>query len=223
MAPELIITSDGSHTLHVPELNENYHSKHGALHESLHVFIRSGFDQVQLNEVRILEVGLGTGLNALLTVKAAADSNKKIFYTAVEAFPLPSSITSQLNYPQLLGHPQAQAWFDKIHSSEWGVESSVTEEFTLTKQHTTLQLAALPGNFFDLVYFDAFAPQKQAEMWTQEVFAKCYGAMNDDSAFVTYCAKGRVKRDLRSVGFVVESLAGPPGKREMIRARRRKS
>jgi tRNA U34 5-methylaminomethyl-2-thiouridine-forming methyltransferase MnmC len=221
--PELVITSDGSHTLRVTSLNENYHSTHGALQESMHVFIHNGFDKINLTEIRVLEVGLGTGLNALLTAKAAANSQKEVYYTAIEPFPLPGTLTSQLNYPQLIAHPKAILWFDKIHSGEWGVETSLSNEFKLLKQQATLQSVNLPGNFFDLVYFDAFAPQKQAEMWTREMFAKCYDSMSNESSLVTYCAKGQVKRDLRSVGFVVESLPGPPGKREMIRAIRRKS
>jgi tRNA U34 5-methylaminomethyl-2-thiouridine-forming methyltransferase MnmC len=221
--PELVITSDGSHTLRVTSLNENYHSTHGALQESMHVFIHNGLDNTNLNEIRVLEVGFGTGLNALLTAKAAANSCKEIFYSAIEPFPLSADLTSQLNYPQIIDHAQAKLWFEKIHSAEWGKETSIHGGFKLLKQRVTLQSVNLPGNFFDLVYFDAFAPQKQAEMWTREMFSKCYDSMSDESSLVTYCAKGQVKRDLRSVGFLVESLAGPPGKREMIRAIRRKS
>jgi tRNA U34 5-methylaminomethyl-2-thiouridine-forming methyltransferase MnmC len=224
MNPELITTSDGSHSLYVAELNENYHSTHGALQESLHVFITHGLDyRPDLSSVRILEVGLGTGLNALLTVRAAVDAGKAIDYVAVEAFPLPDAITSRLNYPALLGDPRASEWFESIHSAPWHQQTDIAGNFKLTKLQSKLQDVTLQGNFFDVVYFDAFAPQKQPEMWTTDVFKKVYDAVNEGGCLVTYCAKGQVKRDLRSVGFQVESLPGPKGKREMIRAIRRKS
>jgi tRNA U34 5-methylaminomethyl-2-thiouridine-forming methyltransferase MnmC len=224
MDTELIITSDGSHSLHVPDLNENYHSTHGALQESLHVFIRHGYDyQRTLSTISVLEIGLGTGLNALLTVKAAEEVGKSTFYTAVEAYPLPDNVTRQLNYPVMLDHPQAGAWFARIHSATWGIEELITDKFKLMKVGGRLQTVVLPGNFFDVVYFDAFAPQKQPEMWSRDLFMKVYDTMKEQGCLVTYCARGQVKRDLRAVGFLVESLPGPPGKREMIRATRRKS
>jgi tRNA U34 5-methylaminomethyl-2-thiouridine-forming methyltransferase MnmC len=223
MDPELIITSDGSHSLRVPVLNETYHSTHGALRESLHVFVKAGFDHVASSTVCVLEVGLGTGLNALLTVKAAVEAGRQVAYYGIEAFPLSQNLTAQLNYAALLDHPQSKEWFRCIHDAAWGSVSAIAEGITLTKIHGAIQDTEWPGNFFDLVYFDAFAPQKQPEMWTPDVFAKVHGAMKSGGILVTYCAKGQVKRDLRSVGFSVESLPGPPGKREMIRATRLKS
>jgi tRNA U34 5-methylaminomethyl-2-thiouridine-forming methyltransferase MnmC len=224
MNPELITTSDGSHSLHIAEINENYHSTHGALQESLHVFVRQGLEHKhELSSIRVLEVGLGTGLNALLTVKAAVDSGKVITYVAIEAHPLEDTLTSRLNYPLLIDDHRASQWFNSIHSAPWGREVDIADSFRLTKLHRKLQDLTLEGNFFDVVYFDAFAPQKQPEMWTTDVFRKVYNAINEGGCLVTYCAKGQVKRDLRSVGFEVEGLPGPPGKREMIRAIRRKS
>jgi tRNA U34 5-methylaminomethyl-2-thiouridine-forming methyltransferase MnmC len=219
MNPELITTSDGSHSLYVAEFNENYHSTHGALQESLHVFIMHGLDyRPDLSSVRILEVGLGTGLNALLTLRASVDTGKSIDYLAVEAFPLPDAITLRLNYPALLGDSRASEWFESIHSAPWDQQSDIAANFKLTMLRSKLQDVTLQGNFFDVIYFDAFAPQKQPEMWTSDVFKKVYDAVNEGGCLVTYCAKGQVKRDLRSVGFQVESLPGPKGKREMIRA-----
>src|SRR5690348_2802183 len=142
MGHELVVTSDGSHTIHVPELNENYHSTHGALQESTHVFIKMGFGNLRAQiDVRILEVGFGTGLNALLTVLAAEESGRKVQYTAIEAFPLQPDVTSKLNYPQLLQHPDSMKWFDAMHAAPWGVATQITPGFSLTKHHVTIQIA----------------------------------------------------------------------------------
>ena len=162
---------------------------------------------------------MGTGLNVLLTVESSEKSKLTTNYTAIEPYPLSPSITSELNYPALLQSNDAGLWFGKIHSASWGHETRIADFFVLTKINSTLQSAHLsPG--FDVVYFDAFAPQKQPEMWTPEVFTRIYGLMTEGGLLVTYCAKGQVKRDLRTAGFAVESLPGPPGKREMIRARK---
>ena len=220
MQLELQVTSDGSHTLFNPHVNECYHSTHGALQESLHVFIKSGLEHIasQARVVRILEIGLGTGLNALLTVQAAHDKNLRIEYTAVEAFPLEAEIINALNYPEVIGNPLAAKWFEYVHAVPWGSIQAITPFFKLTKINGRLQDTHLEPKSFDLVYFDAFAPQKQPDMWLPEVLVKVAGAMVDGACLVTYCAKGQVKRDLRAAGLIVEALPGPPGKREMIRA-----
>lgn len=225
MDVELLVTSDGSHTLHNTVLNETYHSTHGALQESLHVFIRSGFDYVadRFDTVRILEIGFGTGLNALLTVQAAREMNREVVYTGVEAFPLDPRVVSELNYPGMLDNVDAATWFSQIHSAPWGDTVAINSNFTLTKLNSRIQDLDLAPESFEVVYFDAFAPQKQPEMWTADVLNKVAASLTDGGCLVTYCAKGQVKRDLRSAGLDVETLAGPPGKREMIRATRRKT
>ena len=230
MFRKLIKTKDGSHSLYVEELNEHYHSIHGALQESRHVFMEAGFKSLitgfSLREkkktVTILEVGLGTGLNVLLTILENFQTKQDVSYTALEAFPLSNSLLSDLNYTDLLTtttqtKENVQLIFDAIHSSEWNKEVEITQQFRLNKLHTTLQQVELTG-MYDLIYFDAFGPVVQPEMWTQEVFLKLMNAMNNRGMLVTYCAKGSVKRTLKEVGFKVETLQGPPGKREMIRA-----
>ena len=215
----IITTSDGSHSLLNAELNETYHSVHGALQESLHVFIKNGFDHIvekfHGSTMEILEVGFGTGLNALLTLQAATVSKSKVRYTSIEAFPLEENIWRKLNYTKSVGY---NSFFDQLHSSRWGADQTIGDNFVVHKIHAPLQLAELARNNYDLVYFDAFAPNKQPEMWDLETLTLVAYSMKQGGVFVTYCAKGQVKRDLKSLGFNVETLAGPPGKKEMIRA-----
>lgn len=218
----VIQTADASHSLYVQELGESYHSIHGAIQESKHVFIQSGLKQFvpqthDVNPLNILEIGLGTGLNALLTLIESEQCDIAIQYTAIEAFPLENNLTEQLNYIELLDARQYKAAFDGIHSSDWNKTVRYTEKFELCKLYTTLEKAVFePG--FHLVYFDAFGPRVQPEMWTDEVFMKLFSVMMQNSCLVTYCAKGEVKRTLKRSGFTVESIPGPPGKREMVRA-----
>ncbi|MCU0356688.1 MAG: tRNA (5-methylaminomethyl-2-thiouridine)(34)-methyltransferase MnmD [Cyclobacteriaceae bacterium] len=214
---EIISTQDGSHTLRLAALNETYHSIHGAVQESKHVFIRHGFEAKVLqgnHDLHILEVGFGTGLNALLTVHASRQHHVKVYYHSLEAYPLDEAIWSQLNYP---GETERNV-FHQLHRVEWNHWNSITENFEFFKDTNKLEDALLQATTYDLVYFDAFAPEKQPEMWTIAVFQKIYDAMKPGATLVTYCAKGQVKRDLKSIGFTVEALPGPPGKREMIRA-----
>jgi tRNA U34 5-methylaminomethyl-2-thiouridine-forming methyltransferase MnmC len=221
MDVELQLTSDGSHTLFNPLLNETYHSSHGALQESLHVFIKAGLEHLASRRfVRILEIGFGTGLNALLTIQAAHALDLQIDYTAVEAFPLDPQIIETLNYPHLIGEPLVVEWFSSLHATPWEQSQAITQHFSLLKHNARIQDLELTNSAFDLVYFDAFAPEKQPEMWHPEILKKTADALSDGGCLVTYCAKGQVKRDLRAAGLIVESLAGPPGKREMIRATR---
>jgi tRNA U34 5-methylaminomethyl-2-thiouridine-forming methyltransferase MnmC len=209
----IIQTTDGSHTIKNELTGDTYHSVHGATQESQHVFLKNGLDfflnQHSSKQVKILEVGFGTGLNALLTLQQHADI--QIQYTALEPYPLPTEISQQLNYN---GKDELLA----LHACAWNSPQRISKNFTLTKLQTTLEQAQFPENFFDVVYFDAFAPSSQPELWTQQAFSKIRDVMTRPSVFVTYCAKGQVKRDLKSVGFVVESIPGPPGKREMVRA-----
>lgn len=215
---EIILTRDGSQTLRNTELNETYHSIHGALQESLHVFIQQGLEhklQQRLPELSMLEVGFGTGLNAWLTAQQIADRDVLVNYISLESFPLGHAIWSKLNYAS---DPRGLRLFEKVHSATWDEPVLVTPNFSLHKIKSTLQQAILASAKFDLIYFDAFAPEKQPEMWTLPSLEKVVEAMKPDAVLVTYCAKGQVKRDLRSLGLVVETLPGPPGKREMIRA-----
>jgi len=204
----IITTSDGSHSLLNTELDETYHSRHGALQESLHVFIKNGLEVLDLDEINIFEVGFGTGLNALL----AAQSNKKINYTSIEAFPLPEEVYSQLNY-------EPRTLLQDLHRAAWNFKSQILN-LSLTKLHTTLEAVQLPPNHFNIIFFDAFAPSKQPSMWELPMLKKVCDSLTQGGLFVTYCAKGQLKRDLRSLGLEVETLPGPPGKKEMVRARK---
>lgn len=222
MFPTIIKTADGSHSLYIKELNEHYHSIHGAIQESKHVFINAGLKQISTNpdsvsEINILEIGLGTGLNAFLSFIEAEQQSLKINYTAIEAFPVSADLIDQLNYVECLDAEKYKSYFSLIHSSEWEKVVVLSKHFTICKIKNKLQHVVF-GNKFNLIYFDAFGPQVQPEMWTEEVFAKLFSALEPMGSLVTYCAKGEVKRTLKKVGFVVESLAGPPGKREMVRA-----
>lgn len=213
---KIITTNDGSHSLLNEQLNETYHSRHGAVQESLYVFIKHGLDFVSQSkkEIKILEIGFGTGLNALLTAQSAKANNLNVHYTSLEAFPVEENIWSKLNY---VDSPEATTLFEKLHRAKWNEEELITPNFKLTKLETTLQSVQLKPTHFDLIYFDAFAPNKQPEMWEQPILKKISDAMNAGGVFVTYCAKGQLKRDLQQVGLTVETLSGPPGKREMVR------
>jgi tRNA U34 5-methylaminomethyl-2-thiouridine-forming methyltransferase MnmC len=211
----IIITTDGSHTIKNEITGDTYHSIHGAVQESQHVFIKSGLEyflmQHSRKEIRILEVGFGTGLNTLLTIQTLPGLH--IEYTSLEPFPLSEGIFRELNY-------EGKETLMTLHTCRWNEPCSITKNFSLTKIRSTLREANLTNNHFDVVYFDAFAPNSQPELWTQDAFEKIKSSMHSPSVFVTYCAKGQVKRDLKAVGFLVESIPGPPGKREMIRATR---
>lgn len=216
---KIIETHDGSHSLLNEQLNETYHSVHGALQESRYVFIQQGLDVVKENSgkliINILEVGFGTGLNALLTLQHSISEELKIHYTTLEAFPIEENIWSKLNYA---ASADSKSLFEKLHHADWNKSVEVTSGFHLQKLHTTLQEVALEKNLFDLIYFDAFAPNKQPEMWQFLMLQKITEAMKSGGVFVTYCAKGQLKRDLNSLNLKVETLQGPPGKREMVRA-----
>jgi len=214
---EIVKTTDGSYTLYVPELDETYHSTNGALQESNHVFIEAGLRFSALKKVSVLEVGFGTGLNALTTFNEAKKSNLTIEFTSLEAYPLEWDEVSKLNYMGMEGYQQYASPFEKMHLSSWGEFTDITESFALRKLNLKLQEISFE-NTFDIIYFDAFAPQIQPELWTEEIFALMYKALKSKGVLVTYCAKGTVKRALKAVGFELQSIPGPPGKREMSRA-----
>lgn len=219
----LLITEDGSHTIYLPELKETYHSTHGAIRESEYVFIRQGLKHA-LREgkktIEIFELGFGTGLNALLSWIYAERNQISINYHSIEAFPLTREDIEVLNYASLLDAADATDKFVKIHQCDWNEVVELSPYFQLNKIeklmedfHTEMQ--------FDVCYFDAFAPSKQAEMWEIAILEKVKNMLVPQGILVTYCAKGQLKRDLKSLAFEVESLPGPPGKKEMVRAVRR--
>lgn len=212
---ELKKSNDGSHTLFVPELNEHYHSIHGAYNESQHVFIEAGLNEIQKNEFKIFEVGFGTGLNAYLTLNWTKNKHCSIQYHSIEKFPVPLEIVEQLNYPELVDGDSAD--FRKLHDCEWNQQQKITPQFFLNKIHDDLTTYRHQHKY-DLIFFDAFAPEKQEEMWHENIFTQLFESLNEGGLLTTYCAKGIIKRRLKSVGFQVDSIPGPPGKREMIRA-----
>jgi tRNA U34 5-methylaminomethyl-2-thiouridine-forming methyltransferase MnmC len=213
---KIIKTSDGSDTIFIHGMNEHYHSVHGAIQESEYIFINCGLDYCQTNPVRIFEVGFGTGLNAFLTFINSFNRAREILYTAIEKDPLPDSLINSLNYKDLVPNEYSQ-FFKQLHSSKWNLPERINKNFTLLKIKGDLTATNINGNF-DLVYFDAFGPDKQPDMWTDEVFKKISGITDRNGILVTYSAKGSVQRTLKKNGFEVNLLPGPPGKRQIIRA-----
>jgi tRNA U34 5-methylaminomethyl-2-thiouridine-forming methyltransferase MnmC len=222
MKLEIIKTKDGSHSLLVPEINETYHSTHGALTESEYVFIQQGLEHYvstnNVSEINILEIGFGTGLNALLTCLAAETGNTRINYYSLETNPVDPAIIRELNYHELIDAENAAIVFENLHASKWNELVGINDNFCLKKIEQQLQKYLGEKNQFDLVYFDAFAPSRQPEMWELSLFEGIFGRMKPKGVLVTYCAQGQFKRDLKSCGFEVERLPGPPGKAEMTRA-----
>jgi len=211
---KLILTKDGSKTLFLPELNETYHSKFGAITESKHVFIKSGYQFLKQFEIKILEIGFGTGLNAVLTYLEHLKDGRKIYYESLEKYPLSNEIIKQLNY---FSDKKTEDIFKKIHQADWQKPYKINNKFTLFKNK--FDLTDYQSDMrFDLIYFDAFAPNKQPEMWTENIFQKMFNLLNSGGILVTYSAKGSVRRTMQSAGFIVERIPGPPGKREMLRA-----
>lgn len=213
-------TADGSHTLFVPELNEHYHSTNGALQESLLVFIKNGLHFVPecLKEINLLEVGFGTGLNALLTVIEAKKLRRKINYVAIEPEPVDSEIINHLNYASVIGGTEATGYYRKLNEAGWVYPSFLSDYFIISKIQAKLEDVTLSEKQFHLVYFDAFGPDVQPELWTENIFTQLYNCMKPDGILVTYSCKGNVKRALKSSGFRIEKLPGPVGKREVLRA-----
>lgn len=222
---QFIRTEDGSSSLFVPELNEHYHSIHGALQESRHIFIQAGLDEYlrrrqekagSISCVRILEAGFGTGLNAWLSLLYAEQQKITLEYHTLEKYPLSTEETEQLNYPDLF--PSAiSSLFGQLHQCAWEETSRLSPYFHFHKHRKDFREIDF-GSRFDIVYFDAFNPEVQPHLWTAEVFRKFYNALLPEGILVTYCVKGIVKQALREVGFTLKRLKGPPGKREMLRA-----
>lgn len=213
----IVLTGDGSHTIYVPDLDEHYHSVHGAIQESEIVYIRNGFERIRADHVRIFETGFGTGLNAFLTLLKSEKHGKKVSFTSVEKHPVDKELAARLNYPQLTDISK-QEIFNLMHSSEWNKAHQITENFQLLKVRSGLEEYDLPDCKFDLIYYDAFGPDKQPDLWKPEILEKICSGTSEGSIFVTYSVKGEVKRVLRSLGFKIELLPGPPGKRQVLRA-----
>ena len=212
-------TDDGSHSVWSENFAVSYHSRFGAVEESQHVFINAGLrlKAAVQSDIKILEIGMGTGLNALMTFLEGQRRALSIDYTTVEAHPLSPDQAAKLNYPKALNAVEQEAIFRKIHECAWGRKQKISDSFRLKKYQKKLE----DVNFvtkFDLIFYDAFAPDFQPEMWSESVLQQMYEVLLPDGVLVTYCAKGDVKRMLKKVGFTVESIPGPPRKREMTRA-----
>lgn len=221
MERKLIYTKDNSATLYVPELDEHYHSIHGAVNESLHVFIKMGLsEKLHLPKINILEIGFGTGLNALITLNEIKAKENKIQYTSIEAFPVELQLVKQLNYPEKI-NPELQQTFFDMHAADWEHPISITDNFILKKVLKKVALFSsndlINEELADIIYFDAFAPNKQPEMWRSEIFIQMKELMTPGGILVTYCAQGAARRAMIEAGFKVEKLPGPPYKREMLR------
>lgn len=216
MKRQIKTTADGSTTLFVEEMDENYHSHHGAIQEAVHVFIKNGLEYLGGKKIRIFELGFGTGLNALLTLKSAKELGLDVEYLGLEAFPVEMDLVCQLNYAEQIGEVYAED-FRLMHEADWNVPIRF-DGFQLTKVDQKIQNFETTGKKFDLIYFDAFGPRAQDEMWELSVLMKMAEILNPEGVLVTYCAQGQFKRHLKSLGFEIERLPGPPGKREMTRA-----
>ena len=213
-------TEDGSHTLFVPDLKEHYHSTHGALQESELVFIQNGLHHIPgcIKEINVLEVGFGTGLNALLTVIEAKKQRRKINYVAIEPEPVDAEMLEKLNYSSVIGSTEATGFFKKLHEASWIYPAFLCDYFILSKIQAKLEEVTLRNEQFNLVFFDAFGPEVQPELWTEEIFDQLFKCMKPGGILVTYSCKGTVKRALKAAGFSIEKLPGPAGKREVLRA-----
>lgn len=217
MKREIIHTLDGSTTIFLPDWNENYHSKHGAIQEAKHVFIKNGLTLFSEKPIAILEIGFGTGLNAFITFLDAKTRNQSIDYFGVEAYPVSEEEIAAMNYVSELNAVSESAVFNAMHSCPWEEKIRLSSLFTLTKNKQFFDKIAAVSQF-DLIYFDAFGYRVQPELWSTAQFQKMYTALKPNGVLVTYAARGVVKRSLIEVGFTVEKLEGPPGKREMFRA-----
>ncbi|MFD2101191.1 tRNA (5-methylaminomethyl-2-thiouridine)(34)-methyltransferase MnmD [Flagellimonas iocasae] len=217
MKRKIITTGDGSKTIQIEDWDEQYHSKHGAIQEAYHVFIEHGLRLFQNEHIHILEIGFGTGLNALITLLEAPKQQLKVDYVGVEAYPVSMDEVNELDYCSQLHAEDHQPLFEKMHQSLWEENHAIASNFSLCKQQKDF-LDINDADLFNLIYFDAFGARVQPELWTEEIFEKMFTALKKDGVLVTYAAKGSVRRALQAVGFTVERLPGPPGKREMLRA-----
>ncbi len=222
MKREIIITTDGSHSIAIPEMGVTYHSSHGAIQESMHVFIQSGLRYFNGKNgshiaLSVFEMGLGTGLNALLTLAEAEKSKQKIYYEAIETHPLEPNIIAALNYCEQLQRPDLETFFKQLHECAWDTVIDITPHFSFIKKKISLTDYSADQQF-NIIYFDAFAPDIQPDLWTVAAFKKLYAAMQNGSVLTTYCSKSIVRKAMAEAGLIVEKIPGPPHKREMVRA-----
>ncbi len=216
---KVITTKDGSHTLLSDKINDTYHSTNGAITEALSVYIKNGYLEcvrATTDSIHVLEIGFGTGLNALLTAIEAKKEKRKTIYYALEPYPIDINKVLSLNYGD--EDLEKKSFFEKIHQSLWQTPVEINEYFTLIKTKSKLQDVDFKSLFFHVVYFDAFGPEKQPELWSEELFLKIANILISPSIITTYSTKGDVKRALQNIGFKIEKLPGPPGKREVLRA-----
>ena len=216
MKREIIITSDGSTSIHLPEWEESYHSKHGAIQEAQHVFIKNGLSLCKGQSVSVLEIGFGTGLNAFITLLESQKANQNIDYVGVEGFPISPEEVLQMNYVNQLNVNQFESEFKMMHTSDWEKNVTISEHFRLTKRKQLFN-EINDKNQFDIIYFDAFGYRVQPELWSVEIFIKMFEALKEGGILVTYACRGPIKNAMKEAGFKIEKLGGPPGKREMLR------
>lgn len=219
MKRNIITTADGSKTIQIADWDEQYHSKHGAIQEAYHVFIEHGLSQFRGRNIHLLEIGFGTGLNAFITFLEAPKHGISVHYTGVEAYPVSEEELRQLNYASELSAQDVTPKFQRMHESEWNQEVELSKDFILLKQQKDFSEINDDG-LYDLIYFDAFGARVQPELWTEVIFSRMYRALKEGGILTTYSAKGSVRRAMQAVGFTVERLPGPPGKREMLRAKK---
>jgi tRNA U34 5-methylaminomethyl-2-thiouridine-forming methyltransferase MnmC len=214
---EIITTNDGSTTIHLIDWDESYHSKHGAIQEAYHVFIKSGLSLFEVKSVSILEIGFGTGLNAFITYLETKKVNQTIDYIGLEAYPVQVEEALQMNYVSELNASDEIEIFNKMHKCNWEEKQNISDKFSLTKRKQFFQ-DVTDENAFDLIYFDAFGFRVQPELWSLEIFKKMYLALKPNGILVTYACRSSIKNAMLECGFKVEKLPGAPGKREMLRA-----
>lgn len=217
MKREIIQTEDGSVTIHLPEMNETYHSKFGAIQEAKHVFIQNGLDLFKGGPVSILEVGFGTGLNCFITYLESVKNNQQINYTGVEAYPVNPDEVAALNYVSELQAEEHREAFSTMHTGNWSEEMMLNAKFSLKKRKQFIQ-DINDVDCYDLIYFDAFGYPSQPELWSTEIFKNMYTALKKGGILITYACRGVIKRSMQEAGFTTEKLPGPPGKREILRA-----
>ena len=217
MRHNIVKTNDGSNTIKLSDCNEHYHSIHGAVNEAIHVYLENGLRFLNLKNISVFEMGFGTGLNTFLTYIYSNDNRCKISYHTIDNEPLSYNFVKRLKYPEQLDKINEENIFNKIHSCEWNIEHILSPSFRIKKIHECIHNYSFKSKF-DLVFYDAFSPRIQPKLWEEDILKKVSNQLNSKGVIVTYCAKGEVKRSLKNLGFEVNSLPGPIGKREMIRA-----